>query len=162
MIADAVEELRPVDIGPLARLHARCFFDAWGVSMLRQVMAMPGAFGLVARWGGHGAMIGFALSRVVADECELLSLGVSPEHRDRGVGRILLEATIDRCRAMGAQRFFLEVAEDNEPAIRLYHSFGLVPVGRRPEYYENADGSRTAALTMRCLFDGAPRPARRP
>lgn len=160
MIADAVEDLRPIDIGPLARLHARCFYDAWGTSMLRQVMAMPGAFGLVARWGGHGAMIGFALSRVVADECELLSLGVAPEHRDRGMGRLLLEATLARAAAMSARRFFLEVAEDNEPALRLYQAFGLTAVGRRPGYYENADGSRTAALTMRCLLDGAQPPAR--
>jgi len=158
MIADAVEDLRPVDVGPLARLHARCFYDAWGVSMLRQVLAMPGAFGLVARWGGHGAMIGFALARVVADECELLSLGVAPDHRDRGVGRILMEATMARAGRMGARRFFLEVAEDNEPGLRLYRRFGLIPVGRRPDYYENADGSRTAALTMRCSLDGPPGP----
>jgi len=158
MIADAVEDLRPVDVGPLARLHARCFYDAWGVSMLRQVLAMPGAFGLVARWGGHGAMIGFALARVVADECELLSLGVAPDHRDRGVGRILMEATMARAVRMGARQFFLEVAEDNEPGLRLYRRFGLVPVGRRPDYYENADGSRTAALTMRCGLDGPAAP----
>jgi ribosomal-protein-alanine N-acetyltransferase len=154
MIADAVEDLRPVDIGPLARLHARCFYDAWGVSMLRQVLAMPGTFGLIARWGGHGAMIGFALARVVADECELLSLGVAPDHRDRGVGRLLMEATMARAGRMGARHFFLEVAEDNEPGQRLYRRFGLAPVGRRPDYYENADGSRTAALTMRCRLDG--------
>lgn len=162
MIADAVEELRPADIGPLARLHARCFYDAWGAPMLRQVLAMPGAFGLVARWGGHGTLIGFALSRVVADECELLSLGVAPDHRDRGVGRLLLEASAEHAAIMGARRFFLEVAEDNEPALRLYQGYGLVPVGRRPDYYENADGSRTAALTMRCALEPAlsfrPRP----
>lgn len=156
MIADAVEDLRPVDVGPLARLHARCFYDAWGVSMLRQVLAMPGAFGLVARWGGHDAMIGFALARVVADECELLSLGVAPDHRDRGVGRLLMEATIVRAVRMGARRFFLEVAEDNEAGQRLYRRFGLVAVGRRPDYYENADGSRTAALTMRRGLDDLP------
>jgi len=156
MIADAVEDLRPIDIGPLARLHARCFYDAWGASMLRQVLAMPGAFGLVARWGGHGAMIGFALARVVADECELLSLGVAPDHRDRGVGRLLMEETLARAGRMGARHFFLEVAEDNEPGQRLYRRFGLVPVGRRPDYYENADGSRTAALTMRRSLNGPP------
>jgi ribosomal-protein-alanine N-acetyltransferase len=150
MIADAVEQLRAVDIGPLARLHARCFCDAWGVGMLRQVLAMPGAFGLVARWGGRDSIIGFALARVAADECELLSLGVAPEHRARGVGLMLLGATLERSAAAGARSLFLEVAEDNVPALKLYRGIGLVPVGRRPDYYENRDGSRTSALTMRC------------
>ena len=55
-----------------------------------------------------------------------------------------------RAVSKNATRFFLEVAEDNPHAIRLYRSHGLVPVGRRPDYYENADGRRTTALTMRC------------
>lgn len=150
MIADAVEDLRAVDLGPLARLHARCFYDSWGVDTLRQVLSMPGAFGLVARWGGRDALIGFALARVAAEECELLSLGVAPEHRARGVGMRLLKATMARAAAAGARSLFLEVAEDNRPALRLYRGAGLEPVGRRPDYYENADGSRTPALTMRC------------
>ena len=57
--------------------------------------------------------------------------------------------------AQDATRFFLEVAEDNAPALKLYRSHGLVPVGRRPDYYENADGRRTTALTMRCDFPRA-------
>lgn len=150
MIADSVEILRTVDIDIVARIHAECFFDAWEASMLRQILGMPGAFGLVACWGRRGSTIGFALGRVGGDECELLSLGVSPQHRARGIGARLLQASMSRAISENATRFFLEVAEDNSPALKLYRSHGLVPVGRRPDYYENADGRRTTALTMRC------------
>jgi ribosomal-protein-alanine N-acetyltransferase len=150
MSADTVETLRAADIPLVARLHARCFFDAWSADMMRQILSMPGAYGLVARSGGRGAVIGFALCRVAVDECELLSIGVDADHRARGVGARLLEAAMTRAVAERARRFFLEVAEDNGPAQKLYAAHGLIAVGRRPDYYENADGSRTHALTMRC------------
>jgi len=150
MTDDTVEVLRSADIEVVARLHARCFYDAWGPTMIRQVLEMPGAYGLVARRGGFGSIIGFALSRVAADECELLSLGVAPEHRARGVGARLLTASMARATAERARWFFLEVAEDNSAALQLYAAHGLNPVGQRPDYYENADGTRTTALTMRC------------
>jgi len=152
MTDDTIEPLRAADVEVVARLHARCFYDAWGTSMIRQVLEMPGAYGLVARRGGYGSIIGFALSRVAADECELLSLGVAPEHRARGIGALLLAAAMARATAERARWFFLEVAEDNEPALKLYTAHGLNRVGRRPDYYENADGSRTNALTMRCAL----------
>jgi len=152
MTADTVENLRSADIEVVARLHARCFYDAWGPSMIRQVLEMPGAYGLVARRGGYGSIIGFALARVAADECELLSLGVAAEHRARGIGALLLSNAMARAAAERARWFFLEVAEDNEAALRLYRAHGLNRVGERPDYYENADGSRTDALTMRCAL----------
>jgi ribosomal-protein-alanine N-acetyltransferase len=152
MSTDQIESLGLPDIGVVAKLHARCFFDAWGPPMIRQVLDMPGAFGLVARRGGYGSVIGFALCRVAADECELLSLGVAPEHRARGIGAQLVSASMARAMAGKARWFFLEVAEDNRPALRLYKAFGLAQVGRRLDYYENADGSRTNAFTMRCAL----------
>ena len=152
MSVDQIETLRSSDISVVARLHARCFYDAWGPPMVRQVLDMPGAFGFVARRAGFGSIVGFALARVAADECELLSLGVAPEHRARGVGARLLSAAMTRAVADRARWFFLEVAEDNEPALRLYRAYGLMSVGRRLDYYENADGSCTNAFTMRCAL----------
>lgn len=139
------------DTGEIARVHAACFDEQWSARMLQRILAMPGAFGLGIRNGGvGGSLAAFALNRVAADECELLSLGVAPEHRRRGYGAMLLDASMVRAGAVSARKFFLEVAEDNEPALKLYRIRGLVPVGRRPDYYELKDGGTAAALTMRC------------
>lgn len=145
-----IETLRPSDLEVVAKLHAKCFFDAWGPPMLRQVLGMPGSFGYVARRSGYGSIIGFALGRVAADECELLSLGVEPAYRSQGIGARLLSASMSRAAAEKSRWFFLEVAEDNSSALRLYRNYGLTGVGQRLDYYENADGSRTNAYTMRC------------
>jgi len=152
MSGGQIETLRPTDIEVVAKVHAKCFFDAWAPPMLRQVLGMPGAFGYVARRAGYGSVVGFALGRVVADECELLSLGVEPDFRSQGIGAQLLAAAMSRAAAEKARWFFLEVAEDNKSALRLYRSYGLTGVGQRLDYYENADGSRTNAYTMRCAL----------
>lgn len=152
MSGGQIETLRSTDIEIVAKLHAKCFFDAWGPPMLRQVLGMPGAFGYVARRLGYGSVIGFALGRVAADECELLSLGVEPEYRSQGIGSQLLSEAMARATAEKSRWFFLEVAEDNKSALRLYRNYGLTGVGQRLDYYENADGSRTNAYTMRCAL----------
>jgi ribosomal-protein-alanine N-acetyltransferase len=117
--------------------------------MLRRILAMPGAGGIVARDGAGEDVVGFALSRVAGGECEILSLAVDPAYRRRGVGRTLLVAAIEWAGFAQANAVFLEVAEDNDTARRLYLAHGFSAVGRRPDYYKLRDGSFAAAITMR-------------
>ena len=134
----------------VSRIHALCFDEDWDAETIKKVLAMPGAFGFAARADPVGDIAGFALARIVADECELLSLGVAPNWRSLGIGGGLFDATMVRACALNAARLYLEVAEDNADALRLYAVRGLVSVGRRPNYYHLKNGQRTAALTMRC------------
>jgi len=147
---NTVETLRAADIDLVAKIHATCFYDAWGPPMIRQVLNIPGTFALIVRRKNYSSIIGFALARIVADECELLSLGVASEYRANGAGSLLLTATMGRAALERARWFFLEVAEDNDVALRLYRAHGLTRVGYRLNYYDNADGTKTNAITMRC------------
>jgi [ribosomal protein S18]-alanine N-acetyltransferase len=158
--AVSIRTVGPFDLGRLSRLHRGCFEEAWSRSDLAHLLAMPGGFGLIARLfegglAGLDAMrgVGFSLCRVVRDESELLSIGVAPAYRRRGVARHLLVASIERCRAVGARQMFLEVAVDNTGAQRLYHEHGFERVGLRPDYYHRPNGDRAAAYTMRCDLD---------
>ncbi len=134
----------------VARIHELCFDEAWDAATIRKVLAMPGAFGFAAHADQASEIAGFALARIVAGECELLSLGVAPNRRGRGIGGELFDAAVVGAYALNAARFYLEVAEDNADALRLYAARGLVSVGRQPDYYRLRNGQRTAALTMRC------------
>ena len=136
------------DIGAMARIHALSFDDAWTGAMIRRILALPGALGIVARHERQWSVAGFALLRQAADECEALSLAVTPELRGDGVGGFLFDGVMEQASIAGASKIFLEVAEDNEVARRLYLSRGLVPVGRRPDYYMRKDGTTAAAVTM--------------
>ncbi len=94
-------------------------------------------------------MRGFVLSRLAADEAEILTIAVEAAFQGRGVGRALLSENLRQTSNAGARAMFLEVAEDNAPALALYERFGFVKVGERAGYYRRADGTRTAAIVMR-------------
>ena len=125
----------------LARLHAAAFppGEAWEEASIAALLATPGCFAVIEP--GEGLAIG----RVVADEAEVLTLGVVPAARRLGLGARLLAALWGAAQGLGAARLFLEVSEANQPARRLYARLGFVAVGRRDRYYP--DGS--AALVLR-------------
>jgi GNAT superfamily N-acetyltransferase len=60
-------------------------------------------------------------------DCLLEDLFVDQSARGAGLGRALVEATLDRARARGCRRVELDTNERNEAALRLYGSFGFSP-----------------------------------
>ena len=89
---------------------------------------------------------GFALTRAIAGEAELLLLATEPGARRQGVGAALLRAVIDGARDRGAGRLHLEMRAKN-PASALYRQHGFAQVGERREYYRGGDGKRRDAQT---------------
>ena len=59
----------------------------------------------------------------------ILGMGVLREYRGRGVGRALMDATLQAAKVKGISRVELTVRIDNDPARRLYESFGFVTEG---------------------------------
>ena len=55
----------------------------------------------------------------------LYDIVVDPAHRGRGIGRLLLDATLAALAARGAPRVVLSTAERNEPAQRLFARAGF-------------------------------------
>jgi ribosomal-protein-alanine N-acetyltransferase len=139
---------------PLALLHAGCFpEDPWDAEALARILGLSGGFGFVA-WQ-HELPVGFALARDLGSEGEILSLGVLPDCRRLGIGRLLLRAVIDEAARRGLPSIVLEVADDNAAARGLYASAGFVAVGRRPRYYRR-DGETIDALLLRCPVNDEP------
>jgi ribosomal protein S18 acetylase RimI-like enzyme len=58
-------------------------------------------------------------------DCLLEDLYVAADARGAGLGRALVQATIDRARERGSRRIELDTAERNEAAVALYRSFGF-------------------------------------
>jgi ribosomal protein S18 acetylase RimI-like enzyme len=56
-------------------------------------------------------------------------LGVAKERRGQGVGRSLLEASMNRLAGLEQPRLALYVTVGNDPAISLYRSLGFVQIG---------------------------------
>ena len=128
----------------LARFHAEAFTSPrpWSEAEFANLLRGPGVV-LVS------APEGFLLGRAVGGEAELLTIAVAEQSRRHGIGRGLLRDFPSQAAAMGAETVFLEVAEENAPALALYHKMGFVEVGRRRAYYHSPDGRRTDALVLR-------------
>jgi len=155
-MSSVMPELKLLPIGAayhvvIAALHQRCFDEGWTAYTVGQVMRMAGAFGYVAvsDAAGDETPIGFALASGALDEWELLSIAVLPERRRAGAARRLMDAMIAAAAARGGAKLFLEVAEDNVAARRLYESYRFAQIGRRPGYYKRPGAPAMAALTMR-------------
>lgn len=128
----------------LAQLHARAFADqgrSWSAAEFAALLAAPECcLSCEPR--------GFALSRVIADEAELLVLASDPAHRRQGVAMAQLRAVELAAARCGARRQFLEVAVDNAAACALYAKAGYAPIGRRAGYYARPGGVRVDALVL--------------
>jgi ribosomal-protein-alanine N-acetyltransferase len=149
--ADAVllQPLGPLELAVAAALHAGCFDDVWNEAAMAEVLAMPGSFGALARIGDEP--VGLVIALAVGTEAEILTLGVLPKFRRRGMAGRLLAWVADRLSGAGCQRLLLEVAEDNAAARALYGKLGFAEIGRRPSYYRRSAGTTGAIVLVRLL-----------
>ena len=130
----------------LAALHAAAFAQAWDAATFETLILERGT--VVQALVAGEAVAGLALSRVVLDEAEVLSVVVAAASRRAGHGGRLFGAHLGALAAEGVRVVHLEVEEGNAPAFRLYERFGFGAVGRREGYYRRADGTRASAVTM--------------
>ena len=145
----SIRPLEPRWFADCAALHGRFFARAWSVSDFEDLTRDRQVFADGAFDGPGKTCFGFAVSRLVAPEAELLSIAINPRQQGRGMGRQLLGAHFAHLAAQGAREVFLEVEQGNSAAIHLYAQFGFVQVGERVGYYPKKDGSRATALVMR-------------
>ena len=144
----ALRGARTADAGRLASLHAEGFERGWGTGEFEQLLAERNVIGHVAE-SRFRSPRGFVLSRIAAEEAEILSIVVSLKARGRGVGALLLGQHLSALQHHGVRALFLEVEDGNRSAIALYHRYAFETVGKRGSYYKRADGSSPSALVMR-------------
>jgi ribosomal-protein-alanine N-acetyltransferase len=149
-----IEPGGPADLPAVMRVMEDSFDPAYGEGwtgpQCAGLLPMSGVWLNIAREGETAA--GFALSRVVAGEAELLLLAVRCGRQKSGIGELLLNRFMDDARGRGVRQLHLEVRDGN-PAIRLYKRAGFSQVGRRRNYYSGRDGQLYDALTLAKTFD---------
>lgn len=138
----------------LSLIHGGAFARPWTPGdfenfLTERAIRAEGAF-----LGRDALPSGFVLTRIAADEAEILSVAVLKAARGQGLGRTLLLSHLNGLAHERIQRVHLEVEEGNDPAFALYRRLGFREIGRRPGYYLKPDGTRASAITMmRALGD---------
>ena len=132
----------------MADAHLRAFAGkAWRADEFEDLLEGQGIYGFLA--ASSAAPAGVILCRVAGGEMEVLTLGVTPAARRRGVARALMAAALPAARELGASEVFLEVAVDNDPAIALYEALRFRKTGLRKSYYDRGADGVMDALVMR-------------
>src|SRR5260370_5409548 len=136
--AAVIEPATLRDAARLAQLHGASFHRGWGEGEFESMLTERNT--LVHRLRLGRKIIGFAVSRMAADEAEILSIAVDAGHRGPGLSRDLLLTHLGHLAGRGVHKVFLEVEENNQPARRLLGPVGF-PVDGLPErYYREAHG----------------------
>lgn len=82
---------------------------------------------------------GFIVWRVVADQAEIITIGVAPDARRSGIAESMILLMERELKKQSIVNIFLEVSEVNYPAKKLYEKLGFTVVGKRPKYYDGID-----------------------
>jgi ribosomal-protein-alanine N-acetyltransferase len=135
------------DAARLAQLHAASFHRGWSEGEFEAILTERNT--LVHRLRVGRNIIGFAASRIAADEAEILSIAIAGSHRGRGFSHSLLLTHLGHLAGRGVRTVFLEVEEHNQPARRLYDRAGFAIAGRRAHYYRQESGKELNAVLMR-------------
>lgn len=135
-----IVEAGPAYAPALAALHAQAFPDEpWSAESFSTLLAQPGMVALLDERGG------FLVLRLVLDEAEILTLGVTAKRE--GIATGLLNAAITLLRSRDIATLHLEVAAPNAAARALYEKSGFTQAGLRRRYY--ADGSDALTLVKK-------------
>lgn len=135
----------PAHAAVLAELHGACFEKAWQAEEFSKLLSAPGAAALMVMADAGGKEpCGFILWRTAADEAEIITLCVLSPQRGKKMGAALTNGAMERA-GPAAKTMYLEVAEDNRFARRLYEGLGFSETGRRRNYYKTG-ASRTDAI----------------
>lgn len=138
----------PADLAAVGRLGALLVRTHHDFDPQRFIAAMPRTEQLYASFLGRqldqadvvvlvaergGEVLGYTYAGVEGNDYMALrgpagvlhDIVVDPAHRGRGVGRMLLDATLAALKARGAPRVVLSTAERNETAQRLFARAGF-------------------------------------
>lgn len=86
-----------------------------------------------------GVLKGYISIEIIFDMATVNNIVVDIPFRGQGLGRELMQKSVDCARLCGARELSLEVDEHNAPAISLYTSLGFKVVAKRKRYYGESD-----------------------
>lgn len=120
------------------KLSDTLFDDGWTLQQFEQELFKQNSIAFVLI--DNLQLIGFIFAQTVADQAEILDVGIQKQMQGNGFGKLLVQTVVDFCKQEGKEKIFLEVRKDNICAIKLYTSFGFETNRVRAKYYGNQDG----------------------
>ena len=129
-------EANAFDLPVFVSLDKELFpYSPWSASQYKEEFSAPTRHFVVAVDESQD-IIGYAgVFAPGQAEADILTVGVVPEHRGKGIAKALMALITDWAKAQGAIAMMLEVKIDNPEAIGLYESLGYSKLNIRKDYF---------------------------
>ena len=110
-------------------------YSPWSASQYKEEFSSPTRHFVVAVDEAQN-IVGYAgVFAPGAAEADILTVGVVPEHRGKGIAKALMALITDWAKLQGSTAMMLEVKVDNPEAIGLYESLGYSKLNIRKDYF---------------------------
>jgi ribosomal-protein-alanine N-acetyltransferase len=136
-----IRRIRPEDLDEVMVIERAAFKHPWSTELFRRELEHDWSTILIAVEPLSSAakseerIVAFLIYWLVHDEIHILNVAVAPEHRRKGIARLLMAETERRAHLADASLMTLEVRRSNQGALDLYKEFDYRAVGVRPNYY---------------------------
>ena len=124
------------DLPVFASLDKELFpYSPWSASQYREEFSSPTRYFVVAI-DEQQSIVGYAGVFAPGEaEADILTVGVVPEQRGKGIAKALMGLITDWAKVQGSTAMMLEVKVDNPEAIGLYESLGYSKLNIRKDYF---------------------------
>lgn len=142
-----LRKYQPVDFERLLEIDQSCFTTgiAYSEAEMRYFLSMPMSITLVGVRGVH--IEGFIIAnhyrsrRSSRSVGKIITIDVAPVAQHSGLGSVLISGAEAKLQKAGCDYVSLEVAVDNEPALKFYKKHGYTVLKVLPRYYlDSIDG----------------------
>ena len=129
-------EANAFDLPVFVSLDKELFpYSPWSASQYKEEFSSPTRHFVVAV-DEEQTIIGYAgVFAAGGIEADILTVGVVPEHRGKGIAKALMALITNWAMSQGSTAMMLEVKTDNLEAIGLYETLGYSALNVRKDYF---------------------------
>ena len=127
------------DANALAIVDEQCFdgYEKYSQQSFVSELSLSDRHYIVATH--KNLVVGYVGLWKTGDDLNLLKIAVLPQFRKLGIGFKLMQQASDYRKEQHLDKYFLEVRENNEKAIKLYKKFGFKTLHVRERYYSDGE-----------------------
>lgn len=127
------------DVNGLVLIDEQCFdgYEKYSKQTFIDELSLSDRHYIIATH--KNLVVGYVGLWQTGDDLNLLKIAVLPQFRKFGVGFKLMQMASDYRKQKGLDKYFLEVRENNEKAIKLYKKFGFKTLNIRERYYSDGE-----------------------
>jgi len=145
-----IVEMKPHHLPYVVAIERKSFSQPWSYSLFLTELSNRVASYFLGLCENRVA--GYIGLWVVWEGAHVTTFAVHPHFRSRGLGKKLLQFSLDYARLKGCQEVLLEVRLSNTKAQELYRQFGFKLERVRKRYY--SDGEDALVMKKDLFFEG--------